>query len=441
MAVTLGQSTTKVSFETFKTISDSSGQFTTYADLIKLATLRLPINDEFLGASFKSITEVVGSNVELSNITNKYLEYFRSELTGNNKLEYDKMTMHIYNAYMAPFEYSSYDEKSALDWASLVAQSINKMFEVKQDIANAIALDEIQKITLGLGEFHVIKNGDKSIMTPDGSINFDAYKQLAISMIEIQNDKMKLRTKFARGINKNRWSWLNSPNFGVKLLAGQTAGYSGSNLAYLDLKNLDHATQIFGLEFRQSRYLGDYIPMQEFTPSSGTQSGQKQNTGIFTGNLVEMFDFRHLLSIGWIPDSLLYLGNQLRTTERPQTNTRLDTVLTFTWKAQAAIIPLLAHFNHAFISTVPSFASYTKVDGTTVAAMNLTQFEDWKKYNKKTLAQQPALYNHLFNSDGVPYHLVTKVTDQSSWTNYITASTIVWPGGQKDAKILNLRKR
>ena len=54
---------TNVTFEAFKSITDSKGQFTTWTDIINKAREVLPINNEILGAPFKSMEEVTGDNI------------------------------------------------------------------------------------------------------------------------------------------------------------------------------------------------------------------------------------------------------------------------------------------------------------------------------------------------------------------------------------------
>ena len=46
------------------------------------------------------------------------------------------------------------------------------MFLTKQDISNALAVDEIQKIALALGNFTIIPNADKLLKKADGTIDY-----------------------------------------------------------------------------------------------------------------------------------------------------------------------------------------------------------------------------------------------------------------------------
>jgi len=50
--------------------------------------------------------EVTGDNIVFSNVTTKFVEYFRDDLSDNNKLELDKMVMFLYNDFMTSYDYN-----------------------------------------------------------------------------------------------------------------------------------------------------------------------------------------------------------------------------------------------------------------------------------------------------------------------------------------------
>ena len=227
---------TNVTFETFKSITDSKGQFTTWTDIINKAREVLPINNEILGAPFKSMEEVTGDNIVFSNVTTKFVEYFRDDLSDNNKLELDKMVMFLYNDFMTSYDYNWIDQKSTYEWSSIIADQISQMFLTKQDISNALAVDEIQKIALALGNFTIIPNADKLMKKQDGTIDYSVAKTIGLFQQRIINQYRTKRTKYAKGIDPNEFSWVNSYDFSLNLLASLTAGYSASNDAYRDIQ-------------------------------------------------------------------------------------------------------------------------------------------------------------------------------------------------------------
>lgn len=416
---------TKISLQTFKTITATDGTFSTWTDIIQTAMRELPLNTEILGAPFKSLEEVgVGENVEFKNISTKFIETYRTELDENNKLEFNKMIMFINDDFMAPFEYSILDQKSASEWAALVSGSINQMFISKQDVANMLALDEIQKIALALGEFTIVTDGDKLPKKQDGSINWEAYKMIGHEMVYHLIDKSRQRTKFSKGIDPNRIKWVNNPKFGLNLLMAQTNNYSGSDRAYGDQLSKDRSYSFYGTDFTQSIYLGDKIGMNEFKVAAGKPSaGTKQNAGSWTGNIVKPFDFEHILSLAWIPDSVLYYGHNLTETDVPAINNRNTRIMTFAWRAQVAILPILAQFNHLFITKLPTIPGYTDKSGNVIAAYNLNTYNEYVNWKKKIREQQPMLYSALIDADG---YTSNGVKDSGAWTKWITANTLTW---------------
>ena len=427
---------TNVTFEAFKSITDSKGQFTTWTDIINKAREVLPINNEILGAPFKSMEEVTGDNIVFSNVTTKFVEYFRDDLSDNNKLELDKMVMFLYNDFMTSYDYNWIDQKSTYEWSSIIADQISQMFLTKQDISNALAVDEIQKIALALGNFTIIPNADKLMKKADGTIDYSISKTIGLFQQRIINKYRTKRTKYAKGIDPNEFSWVNSYDFSLNLLSSLTAGYSASNDAYRDIQAKNTQQDFLGKKYTESIYLGNDLPMAEFKT---TNNQTLTNPGIHTGNLVKPFELKHIFSLFWLPRSLAYYGHNFQVSDRPSTNSRSKSVITFSWRSQVAIIPIFADFNHIFITEMPKFSSYVKRDGSVEPAYNLNKWsatdagsdpstgaQGYKEFVLKIRKEQPMLYNTLIAADdnsGQNALTSAGIKNQQTLTKYITDHT------------------
>lgn len=421
--------TTNVSFEAFKSITDSKGQFTTWTDIINKAREVLPINNEILGAPFKSMEEVVGDNIVFSNTTTKFVEYFRDDLSDNNKLELDKMVMYLYNDFMTSYEYNWIDQKSTYEWSSIIADQVSQMFLTKQDISNALAVDEIQKIALAIGNFTIIPNADKLFKKADGTIDYSVAKTIGLFQQRIINKYRTKRTKYAKGIDPKEFSWVNSYDFSLNLLSSLTAGYGASNDAYKDIQVKNTQQDFLGKKYTESIYLGNDLEMSEFSITSGSAT-TKYNGGIHTGNLVKPFELKNVFSLFWLPRSLAYYGHNFVVSDRPSVNSRSKSVITFSWRSQVAIIPIFADFNHIFLTAMPSFKSYTKRDGQVEPAYNLSIYDGsnasangakgYKEFVLKVRNEQPMLYNTLIDANGLTS---ANIKDDTSLNAYIQKNT------------------
>ena len=418
-----GQTSAKIDYQAFKQISNSNGKFTTWTDIIQTSLQALPINEEILGSPFKSFIEVTGDNVEFSNLTYKWIEWFRPELSENNKMELNKMVMKIYDDFMAPFEFNTIDKRSASEWSSYLAQSINYMLIAKQDMMNMLALDELYKVTLALGNYTIVKNGNELITDPNNNDrpDFEAYKHLGIEILKFQFEKARTRNKFTKGFDTRRLRWVNSPEFSLNLLASQTAGFFGSDSAYKDFQTRNQVFSFLGTPFTRSYYLRQDVLMQEWKE----QGGQIHNQGRFNGNLLKPFKFNEIISIAWVPDSLLLFGHGFGFREVPMVNNRVVDVLTYYWRAQAAVLPLLAHFNHVFIDELPTFPAYKTRDGRQFDQLDLKQYDDFIKLRTQLLESQPQLYHTLINPDGTTND---GLTQQGQYADYIQKRTLKWAG-------------
>lgn len=431
--------TTNISLETFKTITSSDGTFSTWADIIERARAALPVNEEIFGTPFKSMKEVTGDNIVLENTTTKFVEYLRDDLSKNNKLELDKMVMFLYEDYMSPFEYSIRDQKSAKDWASIISEAINQMFISKQDVSNALAADEIVKVALALGNFTIVENASEILIGADGTLEEKAFKTVGIQMRRLLNKYRTKRTKFAKGIDINRLKWVNSYDFSLNLLGSLTAG-SASDKAFEATQNKNTLQMFLGTPFTQSMYLGTDFDMGEFTPDAGAQNGNIQNEGSFTGNLTKPYQLKNVFSISWLPESLLYYGHNFTQTDVPKTNSRTERVISFMWRAQVAILPIFAGFNHIFLDSLPNYKSYVKRNGDVVPAYNLSNFDDYKRFKLELRKSQPMLYNTLIDENGITGN---GVKDSGTWSTFISDNTLEWAGKNfvRDKKTGVLRRK
>lgn len=443
---------TNVTFEAFKSITDSKGQFTTWTDIINKAREVLPINNEILGAPFKSMEEVTGDNIVFSNATTKFVEYFRDDLSDNNKLELDKMVMFLYNDFMTSYDYNWIDQKSTYEWSSIIADQISQMFLTKQDISNALAVDEIQKIALALGNFTIIPNADKLMKKADGTIDYSVAKTIGLFQQRIINKYRTKRTKYAKGIDPNEFSWVNSYDFSLNLLASLTAGYSASNDAYRDIQAKNTQQDFLGKKYTESIYLGNDLPMAEFKTTNQGNSTTTHNQGVFTGNLVKPFELKHIFSLFWLPRSLAYYGHNFQVSDRPSTNSRSKSVITFSWRSQVAIIPIFADFNHIFITKIPKFSSYVKRDGSVEPAYDLGKWDEndnthgaqpsqgakgYKEFVLKIRQEQPMLYNTLISEGNGNTALTSAgIKDANTLQQYITDHTFNLTNGATPIALL-----
>ena len=168
-------------------------------------------------------------------------------------------------------------------------------------------------------------------------------------------------------------------------------------------------------------------------------SPQTINAGIHTGNLVKPFELKHIFSLFWLPRSLAYYGHNFQVSDRPSTNSRSKSVITFSWRSQVAIIPIFADFNHIFLTKMPVFSSYVKRDGSVEPAYDLSKWsateagnqpsqgaKGYKEFVLKIRQEQPMLYNTLIEADDknntVPL-TSAGIKNQTTLTNYINSHT------------------
>ena len=177
-----------------------------------------------------------------------------------------------------------------------------------------------------------------------------------------------------------------------------------------------------------------------------TNNQTLQNAGIHTGNLVKPFELKHVFSLFWLPRSLAYYGHNFQVSDRPSTNSRSKSVITFSWRSQVAIIPIFADFNHIFITEMPKFASYVKRDGSVEPAYNLNKWDQtaanndpsagakgYKEFVLKIRKEQPMLYNTLISDQGVTS---ANITNADTLDKYIKANTFDLTNGATPIALL-----
>lgn len=419
--------TTPITFETFKEITRSDGTFNTYTDIINAAMTALPVNEELLGVHFNSMREVTGDNIVFKNTEYKTIEWLRKDLADNNSLTLNKMTMFLYNDFMTALDYGIKDKKSTVEWAAIVADTISKMFITKRDVSNMLVIDEMFKVALAAGEFTIINNGWDEVTDANGEPWYNAYKQLAANIARFKFKKQRMRTKFVKGLDTDRYRFTLAKEFSLNLLTGLTAGYQGSEGAYKDIQYRDQTLTFFGTEFNSSIYFHDVIDMNEWKKITGPGQVTVQNPGSHTGNLIKPFNFENILGFAWLPESIKYYGHNFEQTDVPHVDNRTDKVLSFMWRGQVAIHPLYAKLNHVFIDKMPVFKSYETKTGQQVRQYDLNQFADYLQFRKDLRASQPELYNWIINADGTVSNDELQVAG-GNWNAYLNKRKMKWLG-------------
>lgn len=388
--------TTPISFETFKTITNSNGQFVTWTDIVVQGSSALPINDEILGSLVKGITEITGDNVVFNNTENKNVGYFNDDVSiHNNKITRDKWVMYLYQDYMLTLEITDLDRKSALEWASYVEENMNSQFIAKNDIQNALCVWETYLLALAIGNFRLIAgcDGDANFL-PSGEMNYTPWKNLGFKLTDIFQKQRRTRTKFAKGYKKEQARFLTSQQLALRLLGGLTAN-SASTPAYEAIKNTAQPYQILTETYGSTMYLGQEFGMSEFTVG-----GNVQNKGQGTGNLTQPFFLENLHGLLYYIESIQVFGHgQLASDQaRPYVDangkmSRTKSVWSFIWRMQAAVLPIYARFNIAFINAIPKFPAWTDTNGVVHAAMDLSKADDYNTLCNTTFLKQPNLYS------------------------------------------------
>lgn len=413
--------TTPISFETFKSITDSNGLFKTYTDIMNEAMSNLPINENILGAVVRNPVEVVGDNIVFQNTENKNVLPFIDDITKrNNKLTLNKMTMLLYTDYMLPLEFDMIDSRSAMSWSEIIGDAISSMMTSRQDLNNMTIIDTLNRVNIALGRVKIIEGCDVF------SSNFEDNKNLGLVLANQRIINRTKRTKFSRGFQQSMERFLLSPQLSLKLLSGLTAS-SASPQSYTDTKQRFQITEIFGHTYETTpMYLGQNIGMSEFTDDKQ----QKQNAGMNTGNLIKPFFFQDLHGLLFYNESPAFYGHNYQSRTLPMYNKRLTDVLTIVYRMNCAVKPIYAGMNMSFFSKIPKTDSYTGLDGNVVPARDYSKKADYDALINELYQEQPELYKY-FGWNG------SANTDQGDLTKMWEDAKLSW----KLADTLKLKKR
>ena len=375
--------TTPISFETFKSITDSNGLFKTWADIMNVAMDNLPINEDILGAKIKNPIEVIGDNIVFENPENKNVLPFIDDITKrNNKLTMNKMTMLLHSDYMLPLEFDMIDSRSAIAWSELISQAVASMMVARQDLNNMTIIDAINRVNIALGRVKIIEDADKF------STNYDDAKKLGLLLANERIMNRTKRSKFSKGFQSSMERFLLSPQLSLKLQSGITAG-SAAPQAYEDIQNKFQVTNIFGQTYETTQmYLGQDIGMSEFTDDKG----QKQNAGLNTGNLVKPFFFKDLQGLLFYNEAPAFYGHNYQERTLPMYNKRLTDVMTIVYRMNAAVKPIYAGMNMSFFSKIPTTSSYVDLAGNVIPARDYSTKKDYEALVNELYQEQPELY-------------------------------------------------
>lgn len=379
-------STTPISFETFKTITDSNGLFRTYTDIMNEAKSNLPINENILGAVVKNPVEVIGDNIVFQNTENKNVLPFIDDITKrNNKLTLNKMTMLLYTDYMLPLEFDMIDSRSAIAWSELISDAVASMMVARQDLNNMTIIDTINRVNIALGRVKIIPECDVF------NNNFDDNKHLGLLLANERIMNRTKRTKFSKGFQQANERFLLSPQLSLKLLSGLTAGTAAPQ-SYSDTQKKFQLTEIYGQTYETTpMYLGQDIGMSEFVDDKQ----QKQNAGMNTGNLVKPFFFKDLHGLLFYNESPAFYGHNYQERTLPMYNKRLTDVLTIVYRMNCAVKPIYAGMNMSFFSKIPTTDSYKNLAGDVVPARNYAQKADYEALINELYQEQPELYKYF----------------------------------------------
>lgn len=408
--------TTQISLESFKTITDTDGTFTTWTDIVNEGKQSLPVNYEIIEGSIKGYTEITGGNIIFDNIETKNVAEFRDDLERNNVLTQDKIIMYIRDEFMIPFEYSILDRKSAVDWGNIISASFTQAFLSKRDFENALSIDALYKYCLASGNFIIVPNANTTQTDAEGNIDDKAYKSVAVQMRKIFNKASRTRTPFSKGFTQKMVRWLVGQDFSLDMMNAQTAYWTGSEKAYTEFKEQDRVYKMLNIEYKTSLYLQDEFQMAEFKKSDGTI----MNEGSGTGNWIRPMDFTELVATYYYPEAIALYKNTIGETVVPKMNSRTYKVWTQLWRQGAAMKPIYQNMNKIFISKLPRFVDYTDFNGNSVDEIDTNTLDGMNKLRENLKNEQPDLYQAF-----------SKPLEQSEFDAWKTTNIIKWKGGNE----------
>lgn len=407
--------TTPISLETFKTITNSNGEFTTWTDIVMEAMDELTYNPELFVTPIKSFSEVIGDNIMFKNISNKNILPFNDNLTlNNNTMTQDKWNMLLYSDFMGPMEFSTMDRKSAYDWSQILSESLASIAIARRDFGNAECLKQVTDVALAIGNVFIMPDIDKEApYNPTiAQVDYTSYKNAMVIVERFFQNIDRQRTKYAKGFDRKVGGTLISPQVALNFLAGKTAGFAGDD-AYRAAVKENQVYEYLGAGYTKSLYLGQDYLMSEFLNGS-----TKVNSGLNTGNLIYPFFFSDLhIQFTYTP-SVAFYGHSLGAEWRDVGTSRTKTVFTDIWRMNAAVKPVYGRFNYSFYSKIPVFPSWTDINGVVHRSLDLSVAADYNEFRNDVYKRQPMMYNAWL--DGASN--LTQDQVDALWT----AATITW---------------
>ena len=289
-------------------------------------------------------------------------------------------------------EYSIKDQQTAAAWNNWLEVNLAALLQKKHEIANLLAISEIQNLALALGQFHIVPD---VLQLLNAAADYQSAQQPWLKdfgnlMVNLFRQKMQAAPL---GLQRaSAWKWIESPLFAKSLVLQQ------NNQPRQHMSSLLHQLQI-------SPWLGkncqDYL---------GTK-------------YLNSLDFSHLISLFVMHESLIYSAELLEASDQAQEHSLKKMSLALWWKTQIGLHPQLAAHNHIFVQAIPKKirlgATKTAPEGLVYDLSNYNQF---LAFQQAVLAQQAELYEPL---QPMVTKLRQEIKNQADWQAFLTKQTII----------------
>ena len=289
-------------------------------------------------------------------------------------------------------EYSIKDQQTAAAWNNWLEVNLAALLQKKHEIANLLAISEIQNLALALGQFHIIPD---VLQLLNAAADYQSAQQPWLKdfgslVVNLFRQKMQAAPL---GLQRaSAWKWIESPLFAKSLVLQQ------NNQPRQHMSSLLHQLQI-------SPWLGkncqDYL---------GTK-------------YLNSLDFSHLISLFVMHESLIYSAELLEASDQAQEHSLKKMSLALWWKTQIGLHPQLAVHNHIFVQAIPKQirlgATKTAPEGLVYDLSNYNQF---LAFQQAVLTQQAELYEPL---QPMIAKLRQEIKNQADWQAFLTKQTIV----------------
>ena len=404
MAIVSANST-KISLQTFMGITDSRGQFETWADLIKAKPQSFFINGEILTNVLQSpiqqATEYAGAyggNVEFAWKQNKDISQFIDDVTKrNSNATLDKAIMKIggpETLRMVSFKLDKIDSRTAVEWSKYISEELATCYQAKQDYQNMVMIEKAMLVAVAMGRVKTFANAKKL-----EALTSDEWKRVGAKLSNIFVENRKLRNANFKGYDKSLETHIIDSTFSNNLLSGLTTSQSAP-AAYTDIQLKYGISQMFGETFYTSlMYLGQKILQSEFKTENNSIL---INPNTHTGQTIKPFHFENLVLLNIFKPSVLYYEQEIISDTKPLLPTRLSDIIQFIWSINCAMDPKLSIVNFAVFDAPLNIGSYTEIDGTVVPAMDLNTKDGYDKLCIKLFNEQPQLYQYINDIKGKP---------------------------------------